>query len=72
KGALPEIIDSGKNGFLIEKVSEDLLSQKISYCIDHINDEEIVEIRKRAFESSQRFSIDKTVLDLECIFNGKC
>ncbi|MDY2735100.1 glycosyltransferase [Intestinibacter sp.] len=72
KGALPEIIDSGNNGFLIESVSEKSLSEKISYCIEHINDEELIEIRKRACESSQRFSIDKTVLDLEHIFNRLC
>lgn len=69
KGALPEIIDSGKNGFLIDQVSEELLSEKISYCIEHIDDEELVEIRKKACESSKRFSIDKTVLDLEDIFS---
>ncbi len=65
RGALPEIINSGENGFLIDEVDENKLSQQILYCIDNINNQNLIDIKENAVTSSKRFSLDNMVEALE-------
>ena len=69
KGGLPEIIENGKNGFLISKVSSEDLANKIIELIsrDNLN---IKEIRKSAIETSKKYTIDDTVKELKKAYSN--
>ena len=64
KGGLPELIENGKNGFLIDEVSEEKLANKI---LDILNlpDEKIDSLRENAIQTARKFSIDNTINELE-------
>ena len=64
KGGLPELIENGKNGYLIDEVSEEKLANKILDILK-LSNEEIEELRKNAIQTSRNFSIDNTINELE-------
>ena len=65
KGGLPEIIENGKNGFIVNDVSQEALANKI---IEVINLKNKDEIRKNAIETAKKFSIDNTIRCQKDIF----
>lgn len=67
KGAIPEIIDDGKNGFIVDKDTPEELAKVISkvYNIKSSNPIEWENIRNRAVERSKFFSIEKMVDSLD-------
>ena len=64
KGGLPELIENGKNGYLIDEVNEEKLANKISDILN-LSDDEIKELRKNAIQTARKFSIDNTIDELE-------
>jgi len=61
KGGLVEIIENGKNGFIVEKVDDEALAQKISEVIQIKNREQII---SNAIERSKYFTINRTMENL--------
>ena len=64
KGGLPEIINNGENGFLIDNINSEELAQKILELILN-NDKEINKIVEKAVRTSNRYTIDVTISDLK-------
>ena len=59
--AIPEIIEEGKNGFIIEAENARLLSEKIKY-ISNLTPEKLFEIEKQAQEDVKNTSsVEKTM-----------
>lgn len=63
KGAIPEIIDNGVNGFIIEPTES--LAKKISYAIQFVKSTEGTNMRCKAIEKSEKFSITSYVNALD-------
>ena len=57
KGAIPEIIDDGVNGFLVESNKEDELSKKIME-VSKMTDEQRIIIEENARKRANDFTID--------------
>lgn len=68
KGGLSEIIENGKDGFLIDSVDSNALASKIIE-VTLMNDDEIQKIRNNAMETSKKYSIDNTILSLKKEYN---
>ena len=64
KGGLPELIEDGENGYLIDEVSDENLANKILEILNLPN-EEIKRLRTNAIKTSKKFSIDNTIKNLE-------
>lgn len=67
KGGLPEIIDNEQNGFLVDKIDEKELAQKIKE-VDQLNNEKQNEVKERAVEKARKYTIQKTISSLESIY----
>lgn len=65
-GNLDEIIKDGENGILVEKTKIDNLSEILNNLL--VNEELRNKLSKNAKEDSKKFSIDKTVDELEHLF----
>ena len=66
-GAITEIIDDGKNGFLVEPRNIDQLAEKISYLIDH--PEEALLMGKNAKEKFHaQFTLEKFEQNMNLVF----
>lgn len=65
KGALPEIIDDGLNGFLIDQIDPQKLASAIEKIGGMIETDNLIHIREAAVEKSNQFTIEKTVEELE-------
>lgn len=63
-----EIIQDGKNGFLFEIENEKELAEKILFCLNKKNKEEIEKIRKKARKKAEEFSMSKIIKKLENLF----
>lgn len=66
KGGLPEIIENGKNGFIVNDVTAESLADEILKVINLNNKDEI---RKNAIETAKEFSIDNTIKNLKKEYN---
>lgn len=62
KGGLPEIIKNGENGFLVYETIANSLSEIIKKVILSDNKKEL---KEKAIETAQKFSIENTILKLE-------
>ena len=67
-GGIPEIIKNDKNGYLTAEISEDALADCIMRAIRAFEDNQYIEISKNAKETAALFSIDKTVGELEKVY----
>ena len=63
-GGLPEIIENGKNGFLIDKINSKELANKISRLIA-LNRKELKKVSISALEDAKKYTIDKTIYNLK-------
>lgn len=68
KGAMPELIQNGKNGFLIEDVSADALAKQIQNCYELFQTGKYDELRQNAKKIGSSFNISKTVTTLENLY----
>lgn len=68
-GGLPELINNEENGFLVDEISEESLSNKI---LDILNlpQNEIERLRKNAIQTSKVFSVDNTIKNLKIEFTS--
>ena len=66
KGGLPEIIENNVNGFIINEMSDEMLSRKIE---EIINMKDKTEIIQRAIETSKKFTITNTIDKLQYAYN---
>lgn len=64
RGAIPEIIESKKNGFLFEAEDSDTLANIIKYVCSTMSKEQRLEIQKNAVERARDFSIEKLMQQL--------
>ena len=71
KGALPEIIRHGENGYLIDSVSADALAKQICFCYELFKKGQYDRLRENARRTGAGFSIQKTVETLENLYIGR-
>jgi len=73
KGAIPEIIQDGKNGFIVEKDTPEELAKAIEkiYNIKNNEPEKWEAMQKNAVERSKDFSIEKMVEGIDKLLEGK-
>ena len=57
-GALPEIIENGVTGYLVEKDNPEELSRVIQSSIENYKNEQNEDIRKNAVEKAKKYTID--------------
>lgn len=62
KGGLPEIIKDEENGFIVKKIDEEYLANKIKYVIEIENKEKII---KNIKNTAKKFSINSTIENLK-------
>ncbi len=60
EGGIPDIIENGATGFIVNKKDPETLADKIAYCIDHPN-----ECKEMGEEGRQRFLDDFTLGQFE-------
>ena len=65
KGAIPEIIDNGINGFIVDDESPEALAKCIEDIIDNYNTDEIRKIREAAVIKSKKFDMSIFVKSLD-------
>lgn len=70
-GAIPEIIEDGKSGFLVEKDNADELAAKIREVIT-MNDDEVQLISRQAVERAKYFSIETFAMHLDRLLDEIC
>lgn len=57
KGAIPEIIDDGEDGFIVYEETPEALAEKLEYIIENYNSIQILEMRKRAVSKAIKFDL---------------
>lgn len=62
KGALPEILENGRGGIILNSISE------LENVLKNVDSEKNLQIRQNALEISKKYSIEKTIADLEQYF----
>ncbi len=68
-GGIPELIEDKKNGFLVRRNNVETLTDTINYCIDNINSEELLNIRKNAREVvTRKFSLEHFYINYKNLF----
>lgn len=68
KGAIPEIIQHEKNGFIVEKCSPKALADMIEQCYTLWQSGELDEMAKAARKTAEYFTIENTVKTLEALY----
>lgn len=70
RGAMPEIIKDGVNGFITDEFSAEGLSEAILKCYNIYteNNNEYEQIRLNALNTAKNFTIEKTVKQLEDLY----
>ena len=58
RGALPEIVDDGRSGFIVEKNDPERLAQLLRAIAEDPNSEIYENIRANALEASRQFSVE--------------
>lgn len=67
RGAIPEIIDSGRNGYVIERIDSQLLAETIMKCVADRKTDKYTAMADNAVKTAQKFDISKMVSNLEAI-----
>ena len=65
RGAIPEIINDGENGFIIKEVSVEALTKTIEKCYEVINSDKYNSMSEKASSTGEKFDIKKMVEKLE-------
>ncbi|MGN0524138.1 MAG: glycosyltransferase family 4 protein [Eubacterium sp.] len=68
RGAIPEIIDSGVNGFIVNETSAQNLANAISTAYKMFNTDEYIQLRKNARKKAEGFSIETVTKELEKLY----
>ena len=61
KGALPEILENGRGGIILNSLSE------LENTLNNLDEEKIQQLRENALEISKKYSIEKTIEQLEIV-----
>ncbi|SDI72290.1 Glycosyltransferase involved in cell wall bisynthesis [Pseudobutyrivibrio sp. 49] len=70
KGALPEIIDNGVNGFVVDEETPESLAKTLTYVINNYNSNEMDEIRQAAIKKSKKFDLKIFVSELDSLIQS--
>lgn len=65
RGAMAEIIDDKKNGFIVEPDTIEALAEKISEVLTSLNDTKVQEMREAAISKAEKYDIDKYVSSMD-------
>ena len=68
KGALPEIIQTGVNGFIVEECSDVALAQQLDSIFEEILMDNLQNLRKKAVSRAADFSIEALLQKLSLIY----
>lgn len=68
RGAIPEIIEDGKNGYLLQTVSDTELAQKIMFCYNDLDNLKYSAMSDYAIKSVHKFDILNKVRELEMLY----
>ena len=68
KGAIPEIVDSGKNGFIVNEDNVEALTAQLNACISFVGTTEYLNMKKRARADAENFDIRNMVSNLEKLY----
>lgn len=68
KGAIPEIIDSGKNGYIVNEDNVEALAAQLNTCISFVGTPEYIKMRRQARIDAERFDIRNMVCNLEKLY----
>ncbi len=67
RGAIPEIIDNNRNGYVIEKIDARLLAETLVKCVEDRKTDKYVAMADNAVKTAQKFNISEMVSNLESI-----
>jgi glycosyltransferase involved in cell wall biosynthesis len=67
RGAIPEIIDNGRNGYVIEKIDAGMLAETLVKCVEDRGTDKYEAMADNAAKTAQKFNISEMVSDLEAI-----
>lgn len=68
KGALPEIIQTGVNGFIVEECSEAALAKRLDWICEEIRQNNLVDVRCNAVTRAGDFTIEVLLQELNGIY----
>lgn len=71
KGAIPEIITNGENGFILDSCTADALAAGIERCRQLWQSGELEKMGENARKNARRFTIENTVAALEANYKAK-
>ena len=69
-GGIPEIIENGKNGLLVEEKTDESLAIAIYHMIEIYEKNEIWSMKERCIATAHRFDIENTVTILKNCFES--
>lgn len=69
RGAIPEIIDNGENGFIVDQIDANKLAAAIDEVYALYGTQKYTEMRMHARKKAQTFSIETVVKELEALYN---
>ncbi|MBU5480116.1 glycosyltransferase family 4 protein [Blautia sp. MSJ-19] len=64
RGAIPEIIQDGENGFLVDSENPEMMAEKIEYVYKTMTEEQRLKIRQNAVLRAQDFKIENLISQL--------
>jgi glycosyltransferase involved in cell wall biosynthesis len=68
RGAIPEIIDNGENGFVIDRISADLLAKTIEDAYNLFKTDDYDQYKINARKKAEFFSVENALCQLEGIY----
>lgn len=69
KGALPEIIQDGQNGFIITEVTATALAQKLDVICREMARDNMLSLRENAVSRAEYFTIEKLLEELRILYD---
>ena len=71
RGAMPELIQNGRNGFCIDKCEKEALAETIVDVYNQIKKDNMIKMREAAQERAKQFSINETIQNLHTLIEGE-